>query len=88
MINYFNIPVEFMQYCLIITLILKGYFLRCNTIYLMIVQHETLIYIYIYIYIYICLYVHMYNLCLMTTYQCGICEKISDDGKDKESLFL
>ena len=48
MINYFNIPVEFMQYCLIITLILKGYFLRCNTIYLMIVKHETLIYIYVY----------------------------------------
>ena len=61
MINYFNIPVEFMQYCLIITLILKGYFLRCNTIYLMIVQHETLIYIYIYIYIYmsICPYVQL-----------------------------
>ena len=30
----------------------------------------------------------MYNLRLMTTYQCGICEKISDDGKEKESLFL
>ena len=57
MINYFNIPVEFMQYCLIITLILKGYFLRCNTIYLMIVQHETLIYIYIYMSI--CPYVQL-----------------------------
>ena len=41
-INYFNIPVGFMQFYLTITLMLKEYFLRCNTIYLMIVEHETL----------------------------------------------
>ena len=42
MINYFNIPGELMQFYLSITLMLKGYFLRCNTIYVMIVEHETL----------------------------------------------
>ena len=31
-----------MQFYLTITLMLKEYFLRCNTIYLMIVEHETL----------------------------------------------
>ena len=42
MINYFNIPVEFLQLYQSITLMFKGYFLRYNTIYLMIVDHKTL----------------------------------------------
>ena len=42
MINYFNIPVEFMQLYLSITLMLKEYFVRCNTIHVMIVEHKTL----------------------------------------------
>ena len=41
MINYFNVRVKFKQFYLSITLMLKEYFLRCKTIYLMIVEHAT-----------------------------------------------
>ena len=43
MINYFNIPVEFRQFYLRIALMLKEFFERFNSIYLTIVEHETLI---------------------------------------------
>ena len=41
-INYFDILTEYMQFYLSLTLLLKEYFLRCSTIYLMTVEHETL----------------------------------------------